>query len=110
MMGISWGALAGAFLAPFLYSLYWKKVSKASVWASFIFGAGIMIVDMIFFFSGVVFNNPVLSTIFSSPINCGVVAMIGGMIIVPVVSLIAPDRKNEVQAGEMFNKLFTKSK
>ncbi len=24
MMGVSWGALAGAFLAPFLYGLYWK--------------------------------------------------------------------------------------
>ena len=24
LMGISWGALAGAFLAPFLYSLFWK--------------------------------------------------------------------------------------
>ena len=24
MMGISWGAMAGSFLAPFLYSLYWK--------------------------------------------------------------------------------------
>ena len=85
-------------------------VAEGFVWASFIFGAGIMIVDMIFFFSGIMFNNPVLSTIFYSPINCGVVAMIGGMIIVPFVSLIAPDKKNEVQAGEMFNKLFTKSK
>ncbi|MBQ1742820.1 MAG: sodium:solute symporter, partial [Oscillospiraceae bacterium] len=25
LMGISWGALAGAFLAPFLYGLYWKR-------------------------------------------------------------------------------------
>ena len=29
LMGISWGALAGAFLAPFMYSLYWKKTTKA---------------------------------------------------------------------------------
>ena len=27
LMGISWGALAGAFLAPFLYGLYWKGVT-----------------------------------------------------------------------------------
>ena len=38
LMGISWGALAGAFLAPLLYSLYMKKVTKASVWVSFAFG------------------------------------------------------------------------
>lgn len=31
LMGISWGALAGAFLAPFLYGLYWRGVTKAGV-------------------------------------------------------------------------------
>ena len=33
LMGISWGALAGAFLAPFLYGLYWKGVTRGGVWA-----------------------------------------------------------------------------
>ena len=28
LMGISWGALAGAFLAPFMYGLYWKGVTR----------------------------------------------------------------------------------
>lgn len=42
LMGISWGALAGAFLAPFMYGLYWKGVTKAAVWASFASGVGIM--------------------------------------------------------------------
>lgn len=78
MMGISWGALAGAFLAPFLYGLYWKKASKASVWVSFIFGAGIMILNMLFRGS--------FPTVMQSPINCGVIAMLAGLIIVPVVS------------------------
>ena len=30
MMGVSWGAMAGAFLAPFLYSLYSKRVTATS--------------------------------------------------------------------------------
>ena len=30
LMGVSWGALAGAFLAPFLYGLYWKRTTKAA--------------------------------------------------------------------------------
>lgn len=80
MMGISWGALAGAFLAPFLYGLYSKKVTKASVWVSFIFGSGIMILNMLFRTS--------FPAILQSPINCGAVAMVGGLILVPVVSLI----------------------
>ena len=38
MMGVSWGALAGAFLAPFLYGLYWKGITKSSVVVCFIWG------------------------------------------------------------------------
>ena len=34
LMGVSWGALAGAFLAPFLYGLYWKKATRAACWTS----------------------------------------------------------------------------
>ncbi|MBQ8525300.1 MAG: sodium:solute symporter [Clostridia bacterium] len=82
MMGISWGALAGAFLAPFLYGLYWKRATKASVWASFIFGAGIMILNMV--------AKSAFPAILQSPVNCGAVAMLGGLIIVPVVSWITP--------------------
>ena len=78
MMGISWGALAGAFLAPFLFGLYYKKTTKAAVWASFIFGTGIMVLNMLMRSS-----FPVL---LQSPINCGVIAMLGGFVIVPVVS------------------------
>ncbi|NLM00730.1 MAG: sodium/solute symporter [Treponema sp.] len=84
LMGISWGALAGAFLAPFLYGLFWKKTSKASVWASFIFGVGITVTNMFY-------------PIFSSPINCGAAAMVGGLIIVPIVSLITPKLSKESQ-------------
>ncbi len=80
MMGISWGALAGAFLAPFMFGLYWKKATKASVWVSFVFGSGIMILNMI--------ARPSFPLILQSPINCGVIAMLSGMIIVPVVSFI----------------------
>ena len=86
MMGISWGALAGAFLAPFLFGLYWKKSTKISVWASFIFGAGIMILNMLI--------RPSFPAILQSPINCGVIAMLAGFIIVPIVSLFSkkPDK------------------
>ena len=104
MMGISWGALAGAFLAPFLFGLYWKKTTKLSVWASFIFGAGIMVLNMFFRSS-----FPVL---LQSPINCGVIAMVGGFIIVPVVSWLTPKlKKQEVDSMfECYNQKVTVSK
>ena len=77
LMGISWGALAGAFLAPFLYGLYWKRVTKAAVWASFIFGVGITVLN-------------IFVPLFGSSIVAGAIAMIGSMIIVPIVSVITP--------------------
>ena len=82
LMGISWGALAGAFLAPFMYGLYWKGVTKAAVWASFACGVLLTVANMFFKF-------------IASPINAGAVAMIAGLIVVPVVSLITPKMKNE---------------
>ncbi len=82
LMGISWGALAGAFLAPFMYGLYWKGVTKAAVWASFACGVLLTVSNMFFKF-------------IASPINAGAVAMVAGLIIVPVVSLITPKMKKE---------------
>ena len=88
LMGISWGALAGAFLAPFLYGLYWKKVTRAAVWASFITGVGITV------------SNMFLKYI-SSPINAGSIAMIAGLLVVPIVSLVTP-KMNQAKVDEMF--------
>ncbi len=98
LMGISWGALAGAFLAPFLYSLYWKGVTKAAVWVSFLSGVGIMIANMACTFAGKTFISP----FFSSPINAGVLAMVCGLILVPIVSLLTK-KPNKAETDEMFS-------
>ncbi len=82
LMGVSWGALAGAFLAPFLYGLYIKRTSRAAVWVSFIFGAGIMTLNLFFRSS--------FPALLQSPINCGAFAMVVGLVIVPLVSLFTP--------------------
>ena len=87
LMGISWGALAGAFLAPFIYSLYWKGVTKAAVLVNFLFGSGIMVANML--------ARASFPTVLQSPINCGAFAMLAGLIIVPVVSLITPKLSDE---------------
>ncbi len=87
LMGVSWGALAGAFLAPFLFGLYWKRTTKASAFVCFFFGSGIMLMNMLF--------RDLFPVMLRSPINCGVFAMLAGFIIVPVVSLLskAPDKQ-----------------
>ena len=82
LMGVSWGALAGSFLAPFLYSLYTKKVTKASCWVCFLFSSVLMVANIFF--------GSHFPTILRSPINCGAIAMLAGLVIVPVVSLVTP--------------------
>ena len=82
MMGISWGALAGAFLAPFLYGLYWKRATKISCMASFLFSTVVMILN--------VTARSLFPAFLQSPINAGAFCMLAGMVIVPLVSLLTP--------------------
>ena len=81
LMGISWGALAGAFLAPFMLGLYWKGVTRQAVWACFIWGVGITVINMMM-------GNSLMN-----PIDCGAVAMLGGFPVVWIVSLLTPTRQ-----------------
>lgn len=94
LMGVSWGALAGAFLAPFLYGLYWKKTSKTAVWACFVFGAGVMTLNLLF-------RNS-FPALLQSPINAGAVTMLAGLVIVPAVSLFTKRLPRE-QVDAMFS-------
>ncbi len=102
MMGVSWGALAGAFLAPFMFGLYWKKTTKGSVWACFAFGIAVTIIQLLCSFGVISFSGTVLSYIFASSIRSGVIAMVGGLVIVPIVSLITPKMKKE-KVDSMFD-------
>ena len=88
LMGISWGALAGAFLAPFMLGLYWRGVTTSSVWACFVWGVGITVVNMMA-------GNPI------NPINCGAIAMVGGFPVVWLVSLLTP-KMNRTDVDRIF--------
>ncbi len=83
LMGISWGAMAGSFLAPFFYGLYWKGVTKAGVWASFACGVGITVANMFIKF-------------LPNSIYAGAAAMIVGLIVTPLVSIVTPKLKKYV--------------
>ena len=101
LMGVSWGALAGAFLAPFLYGLYWKKTSRAGVWASFAFSTVVMLAN-IFWRAG-------FPALLRSPINAGAFCMIAGLVIVPVVSMFTakPDQKHLDQVFSCYDRPVT---
>lgn len=101
LMGISWGALAGAFLAPFLYGLYSKKITKAAVISGFVTGIVVMIFSLACKLSGATFMKATLSTgetlDFSNSIVMGSLCMLFTLIEIPIVSALT--YKYEVKKG-----------
>ncbi len=103
LMSYSWGALSGAFLGPFMYGLFSKKITPAACWTSFILGIGITVVHMVLFgfgldaFSGlrqsVIDLNCPINIL--SPINAGAFSMILSLIVVPVVSMFTKKTDKE---------------
>lgn len=87
LMGVSWGALAGSFLAPFLYGLYWKRTTKVACVCSFLFSTVVMLAN--------IFVGSAFPVVLQSPINAGAFCMVAGLVIVPVVSLLTPAPKAE---------------
>ena len=90
LMGISWGALAGAFLAPFLYGLYWKRATAAACWACFGFSTVVMTAN--------IFCGDRFPALLQSPINAGAFCMLAGLLIVPLVSLLTRPPRPEAVA------------
>ena len=103
LMGVSWGALAGAFLAPFLYGLYWKRTTRAACWVSFLFSTVVMLAN-IFFRSS-------FPALIQSPINAGAMCMLAGLVLVPLVSLLtkAPEKETVEHVFACYNKTVTVS-
>ncbi len=77
LMSFSWGTVAGAFLAPFLYGLYWKGTTRSGAWAGFIAGILCSIGGALYY--GM---DSKLAP------NIGAAAMVVSLIAVPAVSLI----------------------
>ncbi|MEG0770842.1 MAG: sodium/solute symporter, partial [Clostridia bacterium] len=93
LMSVSWGTLAGCFLGPFLYGLFWRKVTKSAVFASFITGIGIT--GFGFIISIFKINLPSNIAAIATPPNFGALAIIVSLIIVPLVSLVTPKLSKE---------------
>lgn len=87
LMSLSWGVVAGCFLAPYLYGLYWKGTTKIGAWAGI--AAGLATVLAAIIMKGGLANV-------SMP-NVGSLAMIISVAAVPIVSVVTPK----------FNKEFT---
>lgn len=91
LMSFSWGTIAGCFLAPFLYGLYWKGTTKAGAWAGLVSGLACSMGGTIYY--GMNANL--------AP-NIGAVSMLVSIIIVPVVSLVT-SKLPEKHVESVFN-------
>lgn len=112
LMGISWGALAGAFLAPFMYGLYWKKTTKTAVWTSFVVGVSIMIFSFIYKLANWNFLTVHLSSgealNLANAVVAGAIAMLVNLVIVPIVSLATykVEAKHNILNTEKIDSIF----
>ncbi len=80
LMVIAWASLAGAFLAPYLYGLFWKRATKAGAYAAMFSGVGTSVTLFL------LWGKP------SIPI-AGAIAMIVPMFVMPLVSLMTQPPK-----------------
>lgn len=78
LMSLSWGAVAGAFLAPYVYGLFWRPATRAGALAGMLTGLGIAV---IWGGSLVASDQPSLAPVAAS------VAMLVPFLVVPAVSL-----------------------
>ena len=110
LMSISWGALAGSFLAPFMWGLFMKKISKVAVAVCFVWGVGVTVVHTALFSMG--WFPEVVEKVASlgwklnimSPLNCGAFTMLSSLVICPLVSLFT--MKKDGSELETANKAF----
>jgi SSS family transporter len=85
LMVIAWGALSGAFLAPYLYGLFWRRTTKAGAYAGMISGVGTAVA----LFS--LWGKPFIPV-------AGAIAMFLPLLVVPAVSLLTRPPRPEIIA------------
>lgn len=104
MMGISWGTLAGCFIGPYVLGLFWRRVSRAAVWASI--GTSLSLTVGLVIFLGYdkmgyacSFGVALKTGVGCSPM-IGVICMVASLIVTAAVTLFtkAPDEAILTQA------------
>lgn len=75
LMSLSWGVVAGSFLAPFMYGLLWKGTTRMGAWAGMAAGFLVALLPPLFLGTSVAALS-------------GVGGMLTGLVVVPLISLI----------------------
>ncbi|OHB51527.1 MAG: sodium transporter [Planctomycetes bacterium GWF2_41_51] len=83
LMALSWGAVAGAFMAPFFFGLYWKKATHSGVVLGMITAIATNVI--LYYWLGAA-KSPIAASI----------AMIVPFIVIPLVSFVTKPPKAEI--------------
>jgi len=87
LMSLSWGAIAGSFMAVYIYGLYWKRATRIGAWAGVLTGLFIVIVSFVILgLVGYDKNAPIIASL----------AMVVPFVVVPIVSLVTRPPKQEL--------------
>jgi SSS family solute:Na+ symporter len=90
LMSISWGAVAGSFLAPYLYGLYWKRTTKLGAYAGM--WTGLFVSNGLYWYWFAVGKGSIMAPVASS------IAMVIPLFVVPIVSLLSkPPTKETIE-------------
>lgn len=90
LMSLSWGTLAGAFLGPFLYGLYFKKTTKFSVYFTI--------------FSSIAINSLNLIMHWASPPVVGAITILLSLVYIPVFSFFAKEKGHAIELFKCFER------
>lgn len=86
LMSFSWGTISGAFLAPYLYGLHWRGVTKIGAWAGFFSGLGVSVGSFLYYIL-----RPELQPLLKDrAAMIGSLSMLVPLVVVPVVSWLTP--------------------
>ena len=75
LMAMSWGAIAGAFMGPYVYGLYWKRITKTAAVTGLLAGISISVI---------LFQRWGMAGV---PL-AGAISMVTPMILIPIVSVL----------------------
>ena len=90
LMSFSWGLVSGCFIGPYIWGLFSKRITKIGAYAGILsglltVGGATLVISLQFGFSAAAAKSP----------EMGVAAMAISMIVVPVVSLLTKNKKEE---------------
>ena len=98
LMSFSWGIISGAFIGPYIWGLFSKKITKIGAYAGIIsglltVGVSTLVITITDSFSAAASKSP----------EMGVFAMIVSAVVVPVVSLFTKQKDEErARVDELF--------